>query len=164
MNQSVTRQRQKGVVTIFVSMIMLIFITLIVVTAFSMSTMNLRAVGNVQSRTQSIAAAEKAIESIIDTKFWNPAIAQNFDIDVDHDLNNDVRVAVAEPVCVRAIPASITASSSVLLPGFSAPAAWNTLWEIDATASDVSSGTKVRVRQGVRVLLSETDRNLYCPG
>lgn len=156
-------KRQRGVATIFVAMIMLIFITLMVVTAFSMSTVNLRAVGNVQARTQSIAAAEKAIESVIDTNFWNPAIAQGFDIDIDHDAVPDIQVAVAQPVCVRAVPASITASSSVLLPGFSAPSAWNTLWELDATAREESSGTRVRVRQGVRVLLSETDRNLYCP-
>ena len=49
---------QRGVITIFISMLMLILITVLVVTAYSLSTTNLRAVGNVQVREEALAAAQ----------------------------------------------------------------------------------------------------------
>jgi uncharacterized membrane protein (DUF485 family) len=158
--QSLSNQR--GVITIFVAMVLLIFITLMVITAFSLSTMNLRAVGNVQTRMEAIAAAEKSIELIIDTTFWNPAIAQSFDIDIDKDSTVDYKVDVAVPTCVRYAFVELDTASSVTLPGFSSTDAWNTFWELNATAINNASGTRVMVSQGVRVLMSETDKNLYC--
>ena len=154
--------RQRGVITIFVAMVLLIFITLMVITAFSLSTMNLRAVGNVQTRTEAIAAAEKAIELTIDTTFWNPAIAQSFNIDVGLDSTNDYTVDIAVPNCVRYAEAILDTTSSVTLPGFSSASAWNTFWELNATATNNASGTRVMVSQGVRVLLSEADKDLFC--
>jgi Flp pilus assembly protein TadG len=154
--------RQRGVATIFVAMIMLIFITLMVTTAYNLSTVNLKAVSNVQVREEAIAAAQKSIELAIGGTFWNPAIEQNFDIDINNDTINDYQVTIAAPTCQRATEAILTSTSSVTLPGFSSAAAWNTVWELDATATEEGSGTRVRVRQGVRVLMSEADKNLYC--
>ena len=53
---------QRGVITIFICMVLLILITLMVITAFSLSTMNLTAVGNAQTRDEAIAAANFVIE------------------------------------------------------------------------------------------------------
>jgi hypothetical protein len=39
---------------------------------------------------------------------------------------------------------------------------WNTDWDIDATVADAASGAAVRVREGVRVLLSQTQKNAVC--
>jgi hypothetical protein len=153
---------QRGVVTIFVAMILLILITLMVVTAFSLSTMNLKAVGNVQTRNEAIAAAEKSIELAIDGSFWESAIVQEFDIDVDHDTRDDYRVTIAVPTCVRATRVNLSVVHSEELIKFGGASGWNTIWDLDATAVDQGSGTRVRVRQGVRVLMSNTNKDLYC--
>ena len=159
---------QRGVATIFVTMVLLILITLMVVTAWSLSNLNLKVVGNLQTRKEATASAQRAIELVVEGMFWNPAVAQSVDIDIDNDDNDDYTVDIAVPTCLRATQANIISASSVNLPGFSAVSAWNTIWVLDATArdlaaSEVKSGTQVRVRQGVRVLMSETDKDLYCP-
>lgn len=155
---------QRGVVTIFVAMILLILITLMVVTAFSLSTMNLKAVGNVQTRNEAIAAAEKSIELAIDGSFWEPGpgVVQEFDIDVDHDTRDDYRVTIAVPTCVRATRVNLSVVHSEELIKFGGASGWNTIWDLDATSVDQSSGTRVRVRQGVRVLMSNTNKDKYC--
>jgi hypothetical protein len=136
--------RQKGVATIFVAMILLILITLLVTSAYTLSTINLKAVGNMQLREEAIAAANKAIELSLGNELWTFP-AQSLDIDINNDSVNDYLVFIAAPVCVRATPAN-----------------WNAVWELDATATEESSGTRVRVRHGVRILMSETDKDLYC--
>jgi Flp pilus assembly protein TadG len=153
--------RQKGVATIFVAMILLILITLLVTSAYTLSTINLKAVGNMQVREEAIAAANKAIELSLGNELWTFP-AQSLDIDINNDSVNDYLVFIAAPVCVRATPANITTASSVTLLGFSSTSAWNAVWELDATATEESSGTRVRVRQGVRILMTETDKDLYC--
>jgi Flp pilus assembly protein TadG len=153
--------RQKGVATIFVAMILLILITLLVTSAYTLSTINLKAVGNMQVREEAIAAANKAIELSMGNELWTFP-AQSLDIDINNDSVNDYLVFIAAPVCVRATPANITTASSVTLLGFSSTSAWNAVWELDATATEESSGTRVRVRHGVRILMSETDKDLYC--
>ena len=153
--------RQKGVATIFVAMILLILITLLVTSAYTLSTINLKAVGNMQVREEAIAAANKAIELSLGNELWTFP-AQSLDIDINNDSVNDYLVFIAAPVCVRATRANITTASSVTLLGFSSTSAWNAVWELDATATEESSGTRVRVRQGVRVLMTETDKDLYC--
>ena len=162
MMASKTLATQRGVVTIFVAMILLILITLLVVTAYSLSTVNLQAVGNVQVREEAKAAAQKAIELTVPGDFWLVTNPLPFDIDVNGDAATSYQVSVAAPSCVRATQVNIVSASSVTLPGFSATDAWNTIWELDATATDLSSGTRVRVRQGVRVLMTTTDKALYC--
>ena len=60
---------QRGVITIFISMMMLLLITVMVVTAYSLSTTNLRAVGNVQARDEAIASANYVIEQVVGSGF-----------------------------------------------------------------------------------------------
>jgi len=165
------RSSQRGVATMFVAMVMLILITLMVITAYSLSNMNLKTVGNLQTRKEAIASAESAIEQVIDGTFWIPKppdlpalpVSQIIDIDIDRDLTDDYSVSVAVLPCLRATEATITSASSVTLVGFSSSSAWNTVWVLDATATNAASGTRVRVRHGVRVLMSDADKNLYCP-
>lgn len=154
---------QRGVATIFVAMILLVLITLLVTTAYSLSTMNLKAVGNAQVRKEAIAAANKQIIFVADQTFWNP-LNKEFpaSIDINNDGATEYDVLVAAPTCVRATKANIQTTSSVTLPGFSAIDAWNTIWELDATATESASGTRVRVRHGVRVLMTEADKESYC--
>jgi hypothetical protein len=156
--------RQQGAATIFVAMTLLILITLLVTTAYSISTINLKAVGNAQVRSEAIAAANKTLWLVSAETFWNitPWPAEPDSIDINNDGVPEYDVLVVEPTCVRATKAAIASTSSVTLPGFSAVDAWNTIWELDATATEASSGTRVRVRHGVRVLMTEADKKLYC--
>jgi hypothetical protein len=154
--------RQQGAATIFVAMTLLILITLLVMTAFSISTTNLKAVGNAQVRREAIAAANKTLQIIVPITFWDPADERSDSVDINNDGTFDYEVVVAAPTCVRATRVNINTASSVTLPGFSATDAWNTVWELDATATEQASGTRVRVRHGVRVLMTEADKKSFC--
>jgi len=41
--------------------------------------------------------------------------------------------------------------------------AWNTIWDVQAEVNDANTGALVRVRQGVRVLLTLAQKNAVCP-
>ena len=51
--------------------------------------------------------------------------------------------------------------SSVTLPVM-ASSTWNTVWNLEATVTDPASGASVRVRSGVRVLLTESQKDAVC--
>jgi hypothetical protein len=164
--------RQRGV-TLIVGLIMLILITLMVTTAFTLNTSNLKSVGNMQFRNESVAAANKAIEQVVGTSFPSGFITIPAATTVTYDINNDetidYRVAVAQPVCVEA---TLVAGSSGTggcsgfrggaLAGCAAPN-YSLLWDMRATVSDAVSGSSVVVRQGVRMEVTETQRNAVCP-
>ncbi|MDQ3197317.1 MAG: hypothetical protein M3Q32_13390, partial [Pseudomonadota bacterium] len=59
-----THYRQQGS-TLLVSLIMLIILTLFVVTAINVSNVNLKIVGNVQSKKTLEANAQQAIEQVL---------------------------------------------------------------------------------------------------
>lgn len=164
MMQSATLRKQRGVVTIFVSMILLLLITLLVITAFSLSTTNLRAVGNMQAREEALAAANAVIEGIIPLPFWEITEASDppEEVDINADGVTDYIVEVAAPRCVRATQVSSTTSASVTLPGMASSSFWNTTWELDATATGATTGTRVRVLQGVRKILSNSLKESLC--
>lgn len=157
--------RQRGAITIFISMMMLIVVTAMVATAFSLSTTNLQAVGNVQTRSEAIAAAKVEIEKVISSPFTDdPSLSANtsLGVDLNNDDVDDYFVAIAEPVCEQAVQANVTTTSSVQLLGFSAGGAFNTIWRVSATATEASSGAAVTVTQRVRVLLNTVDKEAVC--
>jgi Tfp pilus assembly protein PilX len=165
MNARAGSREQRGAITIFVCMMMLIFITLMVVTAFSLSSVNLQSVGNAQVREEAIAAAQSVIEEVVASPFTdNPvsAVKSAYPVDINGDGVFDYFIDLPEPACLRFTRANTSVASSVTLPGMTAVDAWNTIWELDATATDATTGARVRVRQGVRKLLSDTEKNLVC--
>ena len=151
---------QRGA-TLILGLIMLVLITLIVVNAFTLSASNLKSVGNMQVREEAIAAANQAAERLIGSNFTNALGAQSFTVDINNDGTNDYTVAVATPVCMRALQGAADAPSSG--GGPTGGSTWNTEWDIDTTVSDAASGASVRVRQGVRVLMSQTEKDIACP-
>lgn len=158
-----TRYSQRGV-TLVVGLIMLVLITLIVASAFTLSSSNLKSVGNMQVREEAIAAANHAIERLISSPFTNALGAQSFKVDINKDGTDDYTVAIAVPDCTRALQATPAVPSDVELgPDMSSGSTWNTDWDIDATVTDSASGSFVRVRQGVRVLLTQTQKESACP-
>lgn len=160
------KPREQGLVTIAIAVIMLLLITLMVTTAFSLSTTNLRAVGNVQARQEAIAAAHQVIEQVVledaTLATYTSSKPSTTDVDINNDGTDDYSVVIQVPVCVRATRANTVTSSSVTLPGFSAGDAWNTVWEITAVATEASTGASVTVVHGIRYLMTEVEKDDVC--
>jgi len=171
---------QRGAALV-VGLIMLVLITLMVIAALNLGTSNFRAVSNTQFRDQAIAAANVAIQNRISSNFSGPANVSNGtipttypSIDLNRDGVNDYTVAIT-PTCVSATIAQSADPSSEKLPGsMSAASTWNTVWDIRAevTPPTAPSGTtivadpggaKVIVHAGVRVLLTQSQKDDACP-
>src|SRR5687767_1480773 len=95
------RNAQRGA-TLVIGLIMLVVITLLVTSAFTLSSSNLKSVGNMQNRNESIAAANKAVEQVLSSPFTAAPAAESIDVDIDNDGDQDYRVDFAAPVCVSA--------------------------------------------------------------
>ena len=74
--------RQRGAVLV-VSMIMLLLITLMLVTALNLGTTNFRATSNLQFRSEALAAANKAIEQVMSTPFTAAPAAEDIEVDLE---------------------------------------------------------------------------------
>ena len=96
-----SRCRQRGV-TLIIGMIMLVLITVMVISAYSLSSTNFKAVGNMQFRNEAIAAANKAIEQVVGTNFTTGFITVPAQQTITYDNNNDTvtdyTVTVEQPV------------------------------------------------------------------
>ena len=174
-----TLRRSQGGVTLLVTLIMLILITLMVTTAFTLSNSNLKSVGNMQFRNEALAAANVAIEQQISSadNFTNPA-AKTISV-------GSYTVIVAKPVCLYvsdvveqstadkdATLKLDSASSSDIRTGLGAGTTGtgttgttttvtpvvsgsylNTYWDIAATVNDGISGALVTAHQGIKITL-----------
>lgn len=154
--------RQEGGFTLVIALIMLLLITMMVSSSYSLSTTNIEGVGNQQWRAQALASADVALEQVVGSAFTSTPVAQSIDIDLNHDNARDYTVQVSQPSCLRATLATVAPPSSLLLPGIS-NSTWNTIWEMLATVDDPVTGAAVRVRTGVRVLLSDSRKSAVCP-
>lgn len=172
MNQFSSPNAQRGAVLV-VGLIMLMLITVMVTLAFKFSTSNLKSVGNMQSRNEAIAAANKAIEQVVGS--WNfdtPPSADQINVDIDNDGTVDYVVNIATPMCVKAAPTAAAAdapsdcvtdlSGATVCPSTATTPMFNVVWDIDATATS-GSGTRVRVRQGVSKSISQAQCSAACP-
>ena len=157
---SANYKRQRGA-TLIVGLIMIVLITLIVINAFNLSSSNLKSVGNMQVREEAVAAANQAVEQLVSSSFTNAIGSQTFTVDINKDGANDYSVAIAVPVCIRAAVATAEALGD--LDFGSTGSNWYTDWDIDATVTDAATGAAVRVRQGVRVPLTQAQKNAVCP-
>lgn len=158
---------QRGAALV-VSIIMLVLITLLVITAMNLGSLGFRSVSNTQYRDEAIAAANVAIQQVISSPFFvDPAAAvEDIDVDLDNDGDTDYVVSIAEPQCIFVSEASEGKASSLSLPPtMTSGSTWNSVWDIDATvAPEGNAGeASVRIRTGVRVLLNQTQRDDVCP-
>lgn len=151
-----TTCRQRGA-TLIVGLIMLVLITLMVSTAFMLSTTNLKSVGNMQFRDEALAAANAAIEDVIssDAIFFAPAEQTK--------TVGDYEVVVKAPVCLYATDV-VTSSSDDANPNLHQESAGggggatvsgyqDTYWDIAAEVKDAFSGTHVVTHQGIKITL-----------
>lgn len=157
------RTAQRGA-TLIIALIVLVLISLIVASGFSLSSSNLKSVGNIQVHQEGVAAAEQAVELLVSSPFTDDPVAQSIEVDINKDGATDYVTNIAKPTCIRAIQDSASAPSDVELPvSMSAGSTWNTDWDINATVTDTASGATVTLREGVRVLLTQTQKSLVCP-
>jgi hypothetical protein len=157
----VSMRAQRGA-TLIVGLIMLVLLTLLVTSAFMLSTGNLKAVGNMQFRSEAIAAANKRIEEVLSTDFTAGPIP-TVKVDIDGDGNGDYDVAIDPPECIRATVALLSTESSKKLPAMSTASHWNTTWDIEAVVNDALTGASIRIRQGARLLLDKSKKESLCP-
>jgi Tfp pilus assembly protein PilX len=152
--------QQRGAV-IIIALIILVIISLVVASAFTLSTTNLKSVGNVQYRSEAVTAANSAIESIITGTFLTALnTTTNVDVDINKDGTNDYAVSVAIPTCpVRIARVSLDTPSGYETTGGVASSAGSYIsdWELVATVSDAATGAQAVVREGVRVPIGESD-------
>lgn len=159
MNTKTVHSRQAGA-TLLVSLIMLVLITLFALSAINSSTMNLRIAGNMQSQDEARTAAQQAIEQFI-TSYSNfyptpPTASTSVNIDINNDGSTDYVVSIAKPICKRAsvqIPARSTACANGARSGLYC---WDTVWEVQATATEAKTGTSQSVAQGVSISFDPT--------
>ena len=161
MNTHASFQTQRGA-TLAVALIMLLMLTLMISGTISLTSSNSVAVNNMQVREEAIASANAVLEQIISSNFTAAPAAQDLTIDINNDNTPDYTVSIAQPVCMRATQASTAALSSASLAAMSSQGSWNTLWELTATVNDVVTGASATVRAGVRVLLSQAEKNAVC--
>jgi hypothetical protein len=161
-------RHHKGI-TLIVGLIMLVLITLMVTMAFTLSTTNLKSVGNMQFRNESIAAGNKAVEQMVGTYFGSGMSsvppAQTITFDINNDGASDYSAAVAAPVCLQStkMPATSTIPCDPLYPLLCPSSNYNTLWDIDVVVNDSVSGSAVHMHQGVRKVLTQLQCNSLCP-
>ena len=120
-----TRAAQQGA-TLLVTMIMLIMLTLFALSAMNTSIINLKMVGNLQSRSTALDATQKTIETVISTNrfldFPGNAIedscggvANTLCTDVNGDGTADLTTTLTpNPTCVQA---KVTPVSELVITG-----------------------------------------------
>ncbi len=156
MNHMAPLRQQRGV-TLIVGLIMLVLLTMVVTTAFTLSTTNLKAVGNMQFRDEAIGAANAAIEQVIssDVIFIAPLAARIIVV-------GDYSVEVDMPECLYAVDvidnSGADPNPNILIEGApggggAATSFQDTYWDIAARVNDARSGASVVTRQGVKITL-----------
>ncbi|WP_152225380.1 hypothetical protein [Pseudomonas sp. SCB32] len=152
---------QRGA-TLVVTLVMLLMLMLMVGSAYTLSGTNLKAVGNMQFRNEAIAAANVGIQQVIGSSFaTTPTGTQPINVDINNDGVTDYTVIVAPPVCSGARQ---TGNSSLCGMGTKnmCTQSWNTTWTLNASVTDNVSGAAVKVRSGVRVQLTDSQKLAAC--
>jgi Tfp pilus assembly protein PilX len=159
-----TRRIERGAALV-VSLIMLVLVTLLVITALNLGSSNFRAVSNTQFRDEAIAAADLAVQQVISSDFTTVPTEEQVNVDLDDDGTVDYVVEVAEPQCIFASIAEETDPNGFRMPVQAGVAStWNTVWEIDASVAPANNTSEaaVRIRSGVRVLLDQNQVSDVC--
>lgn len=182
--------RQQGI-TLVTALIMLLLLTILALTSFSLGNSNLRVVGNMQRREQALAAAHQVLEETIssaqfattpDNAVPNPCGAPNQRcIDADGDGKTDIKVTLSPPpACSKVQPiknsdlnlndsedagCAVGASQNFGVAGATDGNSDcdNSVWDVSAVATDTATQASVKVVQGVAVRIARDDVASNCP-
>lgn len=182
-------RRQRGV-TLVIALIMLVVITLLAMSSLGTTNMNLKVVGNMQSRGEALQATQEAIETVISTPLFisNPAnavltpcgTANTLCTDLNSDGTPDYTTRLnPAPTCISVksiksneLNLSIAedlgcAAGQAQQFGVAGTSAGDSLcanaaWDITAETSSSISRTKVTATQGVSVRINADDMTTSC--
>lgn len=160
------RRAERGAALV-VSLILLTLITMMLASAFTLSTTNSKSITNTQIRNEGIAAANAAIEQVVSSPFTDAPTAESINVDINNDGVVDYTVNFAVPKCISATtitPTALPVSSLSLGGSFASTAAnyYQTVWDLDATVTDVASGASLHLHQGIRKLLTQAQYTAAC--
>lgn len=152
-SQTKNALRKQGGSSLLVSLVMLVVLTLLVVSAIRMSNSNLKTVGNMQATNEAQEAAQQAIEKVMSdaNNFYVPA-AQTVIVDINNSGVSSSRytATTSAPVCEK----------MVAVPGYSADfaesAPKDTYWDVKAVVTDSRTGASATIHQGVKVRMDST--------
>lgn len=182
---------QQGM-TLIVGLIMLTLMTLMAIGSFNIGRVSLEIIGNMQSRNEVLAAANGAVQEAIstfrmvqtpNTVFLNPCVNNNTRcVDINADGINDITVVLSPaPFCLRSQAIS-NAALNLAAPGAAACAVQvdqtsfgiaggvsgnslcaNSVWEVNAIATDALTQATITVTEGVAVVASSAAIATSCP-
>jgi len=160
------RPSERGAALV-VSLILMTLITMMLASAFTLSTTNSKSVTNTQIRNEGIAAANAAIEQVVSSPFTDAPTAEAINIDINNDGIVDYTVNFAAPKCMSATtitPTALPVSSLSLGSSFTSTATnyYQTVWDLDATVTDNASGASLHLHQGIRKLLTQAQYTAAC--
>lgn len=160
-------RRQHGIVLIL-SLIMLMVLTLIAVSAIRLSTVNLRSVANAQSRTEAMSTAQRTIDLLLSSNFTDNIAGTATTLTVSEG-GKSYSVVVARPCIVRTVPVQNTALDVTRVDDlkcldtttnpFSACA--DTIWQLQATSSSGWFGANVSITQGTGIRMDNGAASAY---
>lgn len=164
---------QRGA-TLVVGLIMLVLITVMVTSAFTISNSNLKAVGNMQTHNESIAAANMAIEQMVNNwDFSSPPQEDNIEVSINNDDPKPYLVHIAKPICIssstRAGSQDPGSELKTLITGItkdtgeSGTTNYSVVWDLAATVTGASTNTSVRIHQGINKTLTQGQCDAACP-
>lgn len=185
-----TARPERGA-ALLVALIMLTLMTLMAIASLNIGRINMVIVGNMQNRSQAVAAANAAIQEAISSiavmesatnVFAAPCAGPNtLCYDINADATDDITVTLTPaPACLLAQPIAnsslnfqtvgdsdctvqVDQTSFGIEGGVSGNSLCaNTLWEVRAVATDLVTQTSVTVTEGVAVLVGTNDVANFC--
>lgn len=183
-------RKQRGM-TLIIGLFLLVVLTLMALVGFNMGKGSVQTVANMQQRNEAAAAAQSVIEQAISTTlmFKTPnsvlknacGSANTACVDTNGDGKTDITVRLTPaPKCVAAKPV-LNASLDVSNPedagcsigvqqnlgvsgaGGGNSMCANSIWEINAEATDDVTEAKVTVTEGAAVRVAADDIAASCP-
>ena len=168
---------QSGIALV-VGMAMLVILTLVVLSAVSFSTTNVKATSNMQFRDAALAVANLAIEQVISAPITDIRTETAIEVDIDQDGLRDYLISVPPPACLSWSPVSNLAldvsnpedvkcfsgssAGGGLTGGTNTSCCADTSWAIRAPVGDQDTGAAVTVNQGVRQRMKRTIAESAC--
>lgn len=178
------RADQSGI-TLVVSLIMLMVLTLLVVSAIKFGNINLKISGNAQTEAEASAATQVAVEQmlqLVNATEKVDTIAAVPEMEVSTG-GTSFKVNVAKPVCILSKPVenldfakdkdkpcmepktpsgrfTVDASGNIIKQETSSGACKDQQWDIQASLNDASTGAKVTILQGASL---RVDSSVECP-
>lgn len=159
--------RQSGIVLIL-SLIMLVVLTLLAVSAIRLSTANLRTVANAQARTEAMSTANRMISQVLSSNFTDN-IAGTASSTTVTEGGKSYTVTVARPCLVSNKPVRnidldlAVADDKKCLDTLTNPysACSDSVWQVQASSSSGWFGATVSVTQGTGVRMDNGAATVY---